>query len=520
MAIGAGVIAGGALLLYALSRKSTGAGAPTCPTGMVRDGTGRCVSPSGAAPTAQPQQPSAGNPAATVIGTGTTLLTGIVAPIVKGLATGTTAATGTASTAASTVAAASSGFFSAGPLYIAAAIIIAVVATMVTMGISANIMNRQYAEMQMLLDPSPIAMASNLFNKFTEKATKWYYARGQPVPDGYSTAGAFRVVDFSIEQLRDIGLACLYLASVLHQAKNDALVRYYGFMGWTPQQMATARAGQSSGGAGAFPGLNVAASIPTDALRTVLAPTSVMFSAVRPPTMTGNPLFDAVTAPFAWTDLEPAAVRVFGADLPKVVALLRFYGTIKMVFLAALEGYGAQGGSWQTFVETIGQFTGWPAVKSVYWVTNTTAPYPLDTWWLVDPASGNRIAILETHSDNILRISIKGTPIMPNVPGSPLAGFGRFGRFGAPPTPKATQDCISEGIAPDGTLVSCAEAARMQAAAILSKQTSVSANAASSAITTDMYARPSAGLRSGGGGGLLLPVAIGVGALIFLKGRS
>lgn len=428
MAVGAGLIVGGALLLLAMSKKKSPASVP----------------PETATPTQPAAQPN--NPNASVnagISAGLSLTTTLVPLVVKGITGAATGGGTTAGTAAAT-AAASSGFFSAGPLYVAAAIIIAVVATMVTQGISANITTKHYWQQMVVMGPNAMTFASDTFIKFIGQASRWYYAPGRPVPANIAatltdtnarTYGAFRVVELSPGQLRDIGLTCLYLAAQILQAKNDALVRYYTYIGWNAQQMATAPFAQAS------PGLNVAATFSPDALRSVLAPLAMMFSAVRPPTMPGNPLFDAVAAPFTWPDLEPAAGRVLGADLARVTDAMRFTGTVKMLFLAAVEGYGGVGGSWQTFAETLASWVGWTAVKTVYWVTNTAAPYPLDTWWLVDYATGNRFAPLETHSDNILRLSVKGAPIMPNVPNSPVAGFGHF----------AGGECMGPG----GTLVGC-----------------------------------------------------------------
>lgn len=430
-----------------------------------------------------------------------------------GAATGGTAAAGggsaagggAASPVVQTGAAISAGFFSAGPIYIAAAIIIAVAATMIATGISANITNKHYWEQTILMEnTNPVLFATKLFQQLTAKMTKWLLPNGQPLPAGWSTANGYQTIELSPEQLRQVGLACLYIATWIPQAKNDGLVRYYSFMGWTPQQMANTPVMQTVAAGNAWPGRNFFAELPTNALSSILAPLQTMFAAARPPNISGNPVWNAVTAPFTQAELKNAAVQVFGVDLPKIEDSMKFAGTLKAVYLAAIEGYGATGGSWQTFVETIGQFMGWTPAKAVYFVTNAPQPYGLDTWWLIDPATGNRMAILETHSDNVLRLSIKGAPIMPGVPNSPLAGVRvvgrRFARFG-----NSSSQCVNDkGEFVSGTCPPVAVASPFVAIPM----TASAAAAAERARAASVSARS---------GSMVLPVAaLGAAALYFL----
>ncbi len=444
MAAGGALIAGGALLLMAaLGKKKPTGQPPVCPSGMKLDASGRCVPTTTAQPTQPSAQPSNNTVVNSLIGTGATLATTLATKLATSGAGGSAATTA----ATTTVAAATSGFFSAGPLYLAAIIIIAIAATLITQGISANITAKHYWQEKVLLENSnSVAFATTLFQKFTERATRWVMFNGEPLPAGWSTANGFQVINLSPEQLRQVGLACLYIATWVPAAKNAALVRYYRFMGWSDAQMASTPVMQTVPAGDAWPQANffsVGAAtgrvnlpapgqlwssghgyLPSNALAVILGPLQTLFAAVRPPNISGNPVWDAVTKSFTVDEMRTAATQVFGADLSRLEAAMKFMGASKAVFLAAIEGYGATGGSWQTFVETLGQIFNWAPVRAAYYVTNTAQPYPLDTWWLVDGVTGNRFAPLETHSDNILRLSIKGAPILPGVPSSPLAGFG------------------------------------------------------------------------------------------------
>jgi len=226
-------------------------------------------------------------------------------------------------------------------------------------------------------------------------------------------------------------------------------VRYYQFMRWTPEQMANSPVMQNLPAGNAWPNRNFFAvgapsstgywsnsdgSLPSNALTYIMKPLQTMFSAVRPANISGNPVWDATVRPFTSQEMKTAAIQVFGADLPALENAMKFYGACKAVYFASIEGYGAEGGGWAAWLETLGTIFGWrpeghtSSGPVTYWMTNTSPPQPLTTWWLVDPVTGSRIAPLETHSDNILRVSVKGTPIMPGVPNGPLAGFGRYSR--------------------------------------------------------------------------------------------
>lgn len=415
------LLGGAALfLLSKLGKGSAPAPAPpVCPTGMVLDTrTGRCSQVQSVTPATQPSNPSS-NPTNAIVGSTVSLATTLATTIAGGIGGGAGGGGGGAAATAVTLA---TGFFNAGPLAIAAIIIIAVAATLIAQGISQNHNYRTYVETQVLYENSnPTLFAEKIFEALTAKVTKWVMPNGEPLPAGWSTLNATKTVDYSPAQLREIALACLYAASFVAQARNDLLVKYFTYLGWSTAQMMQGKPLQQ-GVAAAEPGLNVLQNLTTtyltklgfaqaiNPLKYILAPLQTAIkSATLPRTTPGNPIWDEMTRPFTVAEMRAAAVDVFGADLGNVEKSMWFYGAQKAIFFATIEGYGSIGMNSETYNWTLGEIFGWQAVSGTFWVTNVPTPYAYGpSFWLVDPATGNRIETTATKNDGVMRISQPG----------------------------------------------------------------------------------------------------------------
>lgn len=417
MAAAGGILVGGAALLWYLSQQQKG-GAPS----------------GGATPGVEPAQPGVGgggnltvNQGVGLVATGISAAAGVIgalktAGIIGGAGTGVTAAGGGggAGGAAGGGAAATAGTIGTGAgiaalptLGFFAIIWAAIIGAYIGIAISMQVMNRHWAEQNSTL-PGPKDLARKLFDAFVGEAV-----RRDP-------QGRNPTLMLKPGEIRTIVLTCIWAAAQMWQARNNVLVNYYNLIGRTnPADMASAPFARAT------PGLNFEQALAgqPDLIAAVLSswpPYQFSFPVDNSPQGRANWL--GMTAPFSAGDLNTAAIDSLGDTYSVNLAQLRFGGAVTGILLPTLEGYGGVQMNWnnwpgdQRFTETIAGLAGWTAVRGAFWVTNTAAPFPLDTWWMVDPATGNRVAPIEAHNDNQLRVSLKGVQMSPGV----LSGFGGF----------------------------------------------------------------------------------------------
>jgi hypothetical protein len=507
MAIGgAGLLAGAGALwffLQSLGKKGAGGPAAPCATGYIYDPrTGACTRVDG-----QPAGGSGVDNTGRDAGIATQVAGGflsvgakVIQSVVTAGATGSAAAgTGTASggAAAAEVTALATTGAGWGGVVLLAAIIAVIVATQIFNSVQ--------------------IFQNALFNFFNTDTTvrartwfKWFVGAaltaGKPPSLGYVPAfGPYRLA-LPSDVIRKAVLTSLYLDYLGQQATYTALEGFWSrSTGQVPGAGTPVPIGGSVQSGQPWSVVRQPTGFTTEHIKYVLGgPGSFQcVSDANPPCN-----YASIVAPASFSEAYSAALSLLGDKWQAATSLQEFNGKLQAIAFASGQLFKEFMPSPYDFVTAVRDTVvpGWQVQEATYW---TTAKQPLTAYWLVDPATGNRVAPAKIRETMTMVVSMKGMEVSPGTfAGGRFAGR-RFARFGDTTTPG---ECCGDKA---GNIVACSDsrAAVIVACPTIESQAALDRQRTALKVARHGYTPESMPSVGGGGVGGLLPWAAGAFAL-------
>lgn len=425
MAIGgAGIAAGiGALWLFL---KGRGGGAPPqCPTGWVFDTTtGKCTPVGGGLPSTT----GVDNTARDVkIAAGLApQIASVAGGLVQALATGgggggsAAAASGGGGTAA-TVTGTSAALVTTGAGWGGAALVAAILVAIIATIVGQQVQMFQAALMSFFLTPTTVP-ARTWFSWFVGAAL----TAGKPPSLGYVPAFGPYQLKLPSDVIRKAVLTALYLDYVGQQATYTALEGFWSrSTGQVPQPGTPVPIGGSMFAGQPWAVVSQPSEFTTTQIKDVLRGPGTFQCApdANPPCN-----YAGITAPASFGEAQSSALSLLGDYWQPSINLQEFNGKLRAIAFATTQLYKEFMPSPFDFVTAVRDTVvpGWSIQEATYW---STAKQPVTAYWLVDPATGNRVAPAEIRRTMTMVVSMKGMEVSRGVFAGRFAGR-RFAGFG------------------------------------------------------------------------------------------